>query len=223
MSDTKIHFADDTQLMGYGESDSSGAWIKFQIQSDDLAHFRGLKGTVFHMTLVKYLEDGTVESVSIPAQVETHEQRTDTLASRLHKNGYFNNPHLWDAMEASGIYTQDQHKAWIEKQGCMLAGHGAPCNGDIVGHHIRNAANAGTSIKPKHWYLIPVCDAHHRHDMHKTRTREQRESDLLRAVAYTAARMKQKMKEALNRESLSGITQEELDDFEILIGLKKAA
>lgn len=61
MSDVQVHFAEDAQLMGYGESDSSGAWLKFQVRPEDLEHFRGLKGTVFYLTLVKRLEDGEPE------------------------------------------------------------------------------------------------------------------------------------------------------------------
>jgi len=59
MSDVEVYFNDDMQLMGYGESDSSGAWLKFQVEPDDLEHFRGLKGKVFNVTLVKMLDDGT--------------------------------------------------------------------------------------------------------------------------------------------------------------------
>lgn len=47
----KIHFNGEVQLMGYGESDSSGAWIKLQILPEDLESFRGLKGTTFDITL----------------------------------------------------------------------------------------------------------------------------------------------------------------------------
>lgn len=37
--------------MGWGESDSSGAWIKFQVMPEDLDRFRGLKGQCFAMVL----------------------------------------------------------------------------------------------------------------------------------------------------------------------------
>ncbi len=53
-----VYFADDTQLMGYGESDSSGAWIKLQILPEQLEKFRGLKGTVFHAVFVRQDDQG---------------------------------------------------------------------------------------------------------------------------------------------------------------------
>lgn len=46
-----IHWTGEAQLMGYGESDSSGAWIKLQVEHEDLTQFRGLKGTTFDLTL----------------------------------------------------------------------------------------------------------------------------------------------------------------------------
>ena len=51
MSEPKVHWGGEVQLMGFGESDSSGAWIKFQITPEDLEHFRGLKGNCFDMLL----------------------------------------------------------------------------------------------------------------------------------------------------------------------------
>lgn len=52
--------------MGYGESDSSGAWLKFQIHPEDLEKFRGLKGTVFHLTMVKIQDSGEPEKQEKP-------------------------------------------------------------------------------------------------------------------------------------------------------------
>jgi len=55
----EVYYSNDMQLMGYGESDSSGAWVKFQVEPGDLEQFRGLKGTVFNITMVRYQDDGT--------------------------------------------------------------------------------------------------------------------------------------------------------------------
>lgn len=57
----EVYWTDDAQLMGYGESDSSGAWIKLQVTPETLESFRGLKGTVFNVTMVRYEDDGTVK------------------------------------------------------------------------------------------------------------------------------------------------------------------
>ena len=49
--EVKSHWSGEVQLMGFGESDSSGAWVKFQVTPEDLDSFRGLKGNVFDMLL----------------------------------------------------------------------------------------------------------------------------------------------------------------------------
>ena len=61
-----VYWSDESQLMGYGESDSSGAWLKFQIHPEDLDKFRGLKGTVFHLTMVKIQDSGEPEKQEKP-------------------------------------------------------------------------------------------------------------------------------------------------------------
>lgn len=49
--DIDPYWSGEAQLMGYGESDSAGAWIKLQVTTEDLAAFRGLKGTSFDVLL----------------------------------------------------------------------------------------------------------------------------------------------------------------------------
>ena len=41
----------EAQIMGYGESDSSGCWLKLQITEEDLAKVRGKKGVACEFTL----------------------------------------------------------------------------------------------------------------------------------------------------------------------------
>lgn len=60
-TESLVYWAEDAQLMGYGETDTSGAWLKFQIAPEDLEKFRGLKGTVFFATLVKRQDSGEPE------------------------------------------------------------------------------------------------------------------------------------------------------------------
>ncbi len=47
MTEVSTHWAGEGQLLGYGESDSTGAWLKIRVTPEDLEHFRGLKGTTF--------------------------------------------------------------------------------------------------------------------------------------------------------------------------------
>lgn len=85
MEDVQVHWSSDAQLMGYGESDSSGAWIKLQVEADDLESFRGLKGVVFQVVMVQLQDDGQ------PAV--THEKKSGThmaewLGARAHEKQF---------------------------------------------------------------------------------------------------------------------------------------
>ena len=51
------HWRGESQLMGFGESDSGGAWIKLQVMPEDLEHFRGQKGTCFYVLLANVDEE----------------------------------------------------------------------------------------------------------------------------------------------------------------------
>jgi hypothetical protein len=161
----------------------------------------------------------------------------DSLASSLHKNGYFYNRKLWAAIEATKLYTQDEHKKWIEGQSCLLnaatypeqaarlhrlAGNGkfTGCGGDVVGHHVRTADNSGKAIKPDDWYLVPSCDKHHREMFHDGQTAEMNDELLRIATAYTAHKMKIAMKTALGLATLSGIEQHQVEEFERLVGMR---
>ncbi len=46
-----LHYKDEVKLMGFGMSDTSGEWIKLQIDPDALESFKGFKGERFYMTL----------------------------------------------------------------------------------------------------------------------------------------------------------------------------
>ena len=157
--------------------------------------------------------------------------RWSSLAHLLHVRGYFRAPPLWDAMEKAGLYAQVAHKYWIERQPCWFVAHpgGAQvrCSGPAdggsgdrisVGHHVRTADNSGVAIKPDDWYLLPICDAHHRICDDKTTTREFKEMTLNAAVQITADQMKFIIKMHLKRDSLSGVTKEEIIKFEKFIG-----
>lgn len=149
------------------------------------------------------------------------------LAREMHVNGYFRSPKLWNAMEANGVYTQAQHKAFIEAQPCLFekvreVRHG-PCFGDIVLHHVKSAANSGVGMKPDHWYGVPLCAiGHHQNWVHASHgaNREDKQALIEKAVGLTADRMKFHMKQYLKLESLAQITQSMLDNFESEIGVR---
>lgn len=201
-------WSDESQLIGYGETDAGGPWIKLRVP--DLEAFRGRKGEVIHATLIPIAE--------IEQKIEQPEERREvyrekSIAERMHLNGYFYNRKLWDAMNERGLYTQKIHKTWIESLPCCRPSAIA-CNGDVIGHHCRTAENSGAGVKPDDWYLLPVCHAHHAWVHGKEITRERNAELLNKAIEMTSEQMKEMMKAWLVIDSLSGITQEQVAEFE---------
>lgn len=150
-----------------------------------------------------------------------------SLAQRLHLDGYFRSRALWRALHEKRIYTLSEHKAWVEQQPCLRKGT-TPCQGDIVLHHTPSSAiqAAGSALqpqnpnKPPHWYGVPLCHEHHRNWAHGSATREDKEALVVAAIALMADQAKRAMKVYIGLESLSGLTQEMLEEFESEIGLR---
>lgn len=163
--------------------------------------------------------------IQAPVQEEQRKpekKEANYLAQSMHRDGYFRNPKLWDAMEEKGLYTQEMHKVYVQSLPCCgikFAPHIKPCDGDVVMHHVKTSANSGVRIKPLHWYGVPLCHKHHMtwaHGSHKGSASHEDRHDVMlpHAVALTAERINAAYKDSLGLESLSGITQEMLDDFE---------
>ena len=146
MSD--LYHAGETQLMGYGESDSSGAWLKFQVMPEDLEKFRGLKGQCFAIGLQM------VEHVSH----ETPKQKGEfgEEAKQLRQSGFFRIPDVWKACG-----TDAEFLAWLRTQPCCIKDDTDPHSGDVCACHVRRVANgSGASIKPE-YSAVPMCHYHH--------------------------------------------------------------
>lgn len=47
------------------------------------------------------------------------------------------------------------HIKWIEGLPCAV--HGPSCEGRVLAHHVRTAANSGTGMKPSDAETVPVC------------------------------------------------------------------
>lgn len=251
-----LEFAGDVQLLEWQKSTSrDGPKVKFLLQTDeDISPFeratvkKGKQaGQLYRIFAVRIDEDAPRERRVDPSDrppaaraPETH--HANELARKLHVDGYFRNPKLWDAMEAAGVYTQVQHKAWIEGQECLLSlGESTkrkgrawfvpptfPCIGDTVGHHCNSAAipaagKGENPRKPPHWYLVPLCYvAHHQNWVHASlgAAREDKRMLLEMAVDLTAERMKFHMKRLMNIESLRDVTPALLEEFEQRVGLR---
>lgn len=153
-------------------------------------------------------------------------REANQLAQKMMIDGYFRNPKLWAAMDSAKIYTQAEHKKYIERMECerptpagnIKGGQDVNCEGDVVLHHVRTAANAGTGIKPAHWYGVALCNCHH-NIAHKHLDRAGAQDLLSIAVKTTADQMKEALKHHLGLASLADITIQQLNAFELAIGL----
>lgn len=228
-----LDFSGEMQLLEWNKSTSRDMpKIKFGLVDDEsLEPFEvatvkkgKMAGQLYHVFAIRIDEISSKPTV-IHRTSEREKQADKTpnqLAQKMHKDGYFRNPKLWDAMESKGIYTQEMHKSWVESLPCCARIEYAPhinCGGDVVMHHVKTSANSGVGIKPKHWYGVPLCHQHHMtwaHGSHAgSATHEDRHDVLLpHAVQLTADRMKLMFKATLGLSSLSEITQEMLDGFE---------
>lgn len=162
---------------------------------------------------------------------EPTEPPPKSLAAALHAKGYWRNPKLWTALARDGWMKTTAHLRETAQAECLAAhvptafwplfpdARVTACSGDTVVHHVRNAANAGTGSKPDDWYVVPLCAAHHVPVVHDHGTAAGRAWLLERAVALTAERARLATKQVMRRESLSGVTAEDLAVFEAEIDL----
>lgn len=228
-----LEFSGEMQLLEWQKSSSRDVpKIKFGLLDDEsLAPFEiatvkkgKMAGQLYHVFAIRIDENANkTTGIDGTARNECHGEKTpNNLARSMHRDGYFRNPKLWDAMEEKGIYTQEMHKEYVQSLACCgieFAPHIKPCDGDVVMHHVKTSANSGVRIKPLHWYGVPLCHTHHMtwaHGSHKGSASHEDRHDVLlpHAVGLTAVRIKAAFKDALGLESLSGITQEMLNDFE---------
>lgn len=227
-----LEFSGDAQLLEWSKSTSrDGPKIKFMLPDDEsIEPFetatvkKGKQaGQLYHIFAIRIDEEVRYQGgMAVHDDDKTEPNR---LAQKMHVDGYFRNPKLWDAMEDAGIYTQDDHKRFVESIPCYGVGNVSHilCQGDVCAHHVKKANNSGVGIKPKHWYIVPLCYNHHMNWAHgshaNSASHEDREKMLTCAVSLTADRMKQKIKEYLGLESFSEINEGILCDFENIIGL----
>ena len=155
--------------------------------------------------------EGSIQRPALPDQ-------SKSLAQRMYGHGYFYNRELWAAMERCNIYTQKAHYEAVKAMEPLNVYPSVPGQGDVVPHHCRDSANSGTGAKPPDWFCIPIYASHHDH-LHAHATREERQKHIQAAIEITADCMANAVKQFLGRDTLSGITIEELADFEKMLGI----
>jgi hypothetical protein len=52
-----------------------------------------------------------------------------------------------------------KHERWLRGFECCVPGCDTGLK--IEAHHLRSAANSGTSLKPASWFCIALCASHH--------------------------------------------------------------
>ena len=162
MTDIEIYHADEMQIMGYGESDTSGAWLKLQILPEDMEKFRGLKGQVFNVAMSKV--DAPVNKPAKRPKVPPAEGPYGDAYRTLHRNGFFNIPAV-----VSHVGSDNKFLEWIRKQPCAITGAfdynkneetGTVTERCDAAHYRSIEDGAGVAIKPK-YSAIPLVHAWH--------------------------------------------------------------
>jgi len=227
-----LDFSGEMQLLEWAKSTSrDGPKVKFMLQDDDsvepfeIATIRKGKmaGQLYHVFAIR-IDEQAIKHHSVEVSdksVNLSNSQPNRLAQAMHKDGYFRNQKLWIALEMADIYTQAQHKRFIESQPCCgikFARH-IECQGDVVAHHVKTSANSGVGIKPLDWYTVPLCHNHHMtwaHGSHAaSATHEDRHDVLLPfAVSLSADQAKEMFKRTLGIVSLSEVTLDLLNAFE---------
>ena len=169
----KPAFKDEAQLLGWGDSDRSGAWLKLRVLPEDLENFRGKQGTVYAVVMVEIdgmsgkpeTKKSTKQAPNGSQMVAKQSEKTPygALIAKLHTGGLFMCPAVWMVLGGSKSYEK-----WSQLQPCIVCGdmdyvEVTPGEG-LVGRcefsHIKTAANSGTGIKPE-FSGNPMCNKHH--------------------------------------------------------------
>lgn len=222
----------------------AGPWYRVSFEIDEEAYqqfqrARELAGMVIetYMTVAALNEPAPEAKTPVPiadADAQTQEESApaapNEIARSLHADGYFRNPGLWDALERMGMYSKDEHIAWIRSLPCLFesrprqrrirsikTAYNMACSGEVCGHHTTAAhlPAAGEGDHPHKvpdWYLVPLCHNHHAnwvHGSHSTSaTREEKQHLVVMAVRFMAEIAESKIKEWLGIESLNELTEE---------------
>lgn len=143
----EVYWSSDAQLMGYGESDSSGAWIKLQVEAEDLEHFRGLKGTVFQVVMVRLDDAGEPTIVKTEKARKSGTHMAEWLGARAHEKQFavflekeYGVPaeDLWNVPEATRKVLEVKSRAEVDTD--PEAGH--RCQG-LISRYAQWARKAG--------------------------------------------------------------------------------
>ncbi len=159
MSETEPLFLDELQLIGFGESDSTGPWLKFRLADpSQLAVFRGLKGESLPVAIGKPDIEAAAAPPKKPEKGPYGEYWKKLMAGWNVEGEHVFLTDFTSVLELLG--TDTNFLGWLHQEPCCVVG--SRHDGDIVAAHVRRVnKGAGQGIKPK-FSAVPMCDGHHR-------------------------------------------------------------
>jgi hypothetical protein len=160
---------DQLKIMGYGESDTSGCWLKLQVDADHMELLRGRKGEMVEVAI--RLLDNAGEYVAPDVSRETPKGPYGAYWAQLFKAGTFHAP---DVLAAIG--SDDDFQEWVRRHHSCLSGR-ADWDEDLgeprceFAHVRRVSEGSGTAVKPP-YFGVPLTHEEHRwqHDKGEIRT-----------------------------------------------------
>lgn len=148
----------DGQQLGFGETDTKGGWVKFRVEPEDLAFFRGRKDDYFYWKFILSEKVEKIEKKKAKAKKEKGNYGSEVRD--LHQSGFFKNPKLWKI-----IGTDQQYQEFTRKRRCIVTGGYDWDEAKGVERtefaHVRRAGDSGTAHKPE-FSGVPLVHEIHR-------------------------------------------------------------
>jgi len=160
----EILWRNEGQMLGFGESDASGCWVKFRVEPRDLDFFRGNKGQYYYW---KIIDMDNLEGVINAEQKSKNDKGPyGQDVRRLHTHGFFKSPEVWKSLG-----TDKSYQACTRYQPCLVTGGVDWDEKKGVGRtefaHVRRAGDSGTGYKGRYSGVPLVHEIHanyqHRH------------------------------------------------------------
>ncbi len=147
----------DGQQLGFGETDTKGGWVKFRVEPEDLAFFRGNKDEYFYFKFI--LSEKVEKIVKAKNKAKKEKGEWGHEVRDLHQSGFFKNPRLWEI-----IGTDQQYQEFTRKRRCIVTG-GWDYDGEkgverTEFAHVRRAGDSGTAHKPEFSGVSLVHEIH---------------------------------------------------------------
>ena len=109
-------FIEELKIQGYGESDSSGRWVKFEVPAEVLDIIRGSKGEIMEVAARFVTNDG--ERQAAPVTAEAEKGPYGHWIQKCHRVGFFRSPVVW-----AQLFSDDDYQEWCRGRKCVVCGN----------------------------------------------------------------------------------------------------